>query len=75
VADWRIDADTLTLTEKGRPRPNGYTWAEFSAIERPACPTCGEPIYVTPIGVETPGSDETLYVPGHVRCVHGCYRR
>lgn len=69
---WHLD-ETGALNEgTARPHPHGYTWQEFSAQNRPPCPTCGSRIDIDPVPSTNRATGETIYTPGRWTCPNGC---
>ena len=67
---WHLDAKGKFSEGDARPRPSGYTWAEFQDQAKPPCPVCGDALDVDAISGQR-GAD-TYFIPGRIRCLRGC---
>lgn len=73
MGEWTMDANfRFDEGERdGAHGVSGYTWEEFCAKTRPACPVCGDPVDVNPVVMGGLAAVD-LYMPGSVTCLNGC---
>lgn len=72
-AGWRIDPDTLNLTNPDAP--GIYSADEFDAQQWPPCPECGSTVHVDRIYTPDGHHDPRPYLIGKWHCPSECKPR